>query len=161
MTPDTEQRIEVVRGALDPELSQRLVDFWVRHGVLDEAAARRRLAEVICVLFDDGGEIVGVNSSYADQAPLVGRKFWIYRRFLAPGADEGAERALLEAAQQELSRGFTGAPAEPVGLCVLIADRAMMERYPEAVWPDVGLLFAGYTQEGAQVRICYFEGARI
>lgn len=163
MRSPTEQRIEVVWRELDRELSNRLVDFWVRHGVLDEAGARRRLAEVICVLFDAEGEIAGVNSAYAAEAPLVGRRFWIYRRFLAPGsgAEAETERSLIRVARETLAREFTGALDEPLGLCVLISDRALMDRYPEAVWPDTGLLFAGYTPEGVQVRICYFEGARI
>ena len=161
MTSPTEQRIEVVWRGLDPELSNRLVDFWVGHGVLGEAAARQRLAEVICVLFDRDGEIAGVNSAYAAQAPLVGRSFWIYRRFLASAADAEAERLMIKAARDVLARQFSGAPDEPLGFCVLIQDRLTMERYPEAEWADVGMLFAGYTPEGVQVRIGYFEGARI
>ncbi|HYX12603.1 MAG TPA: hypothetical protein VE817_11480 [Candidatus Acidoferrum sp.] len=164
------QRVEVVRGRLDAALTGNLVAFWTGHGVLDEATARARLGEVICVRLGPGGEVVGVNSAFPDEAPVVGRRFWIYRRFLSPRADAEAEREMLEAARAELERGFTGAPGEPVGLCVLVADRALIARRPEAVWPlgDVsarwpggGLVFAGYTDSGVQVRVSYFEGARI
>ena len=155
------QRIEVVRGRLDAALAERLVAFWTANGVLTEQVARERLEQVVCIRFDADDEIVGVNSVYADRVPLVGRRFWVYRRYLAPGADEEAEPEMIEAARAELAQGFAGGPEEPLGLCVLVADPAVIERYPDAVWPAGGLLFAGYTDEGVQVRISYFEGARI
>ena len=49
----------------------------------------------------------------------------------------------------------------PVGVCVLVDDVELMRRHPEAVWPDTGFLFAGYQADGRQVRIRYFDGARI
>jgi hypothetical protein len=165
-----DQRTEVVRGRIDATLTGELIAFWTGHGVLDEATARERLADVICVRFGDDAQIVGVNSAYPAMAPLVGRRFWIYRRFLSPEADEHAEREMLEAARAELERSFTGVPGEPLGLCVLVADRALIARRPEAVWPlgdpdarwpGAGLVFAGYTEAGIQVRISYFEGATI
>jgi hypothetical protein len=164
------QRTEVVRGRLDAALTDSLVAFWTGHGALDEATARSRLNEVICVRLDPRGEVVGVNSAFADEAPLVQRRFWIYRRFLSPRADAEAEREMLEAARAELERDFRGAPGEPIGLCVLVADRGLIVRRPEAVWPlgdasapwpGGGLVFAGYADAGVQVRISYFEGARI
>lgn len=166
------QRTEVVRGRLDADLEERLVAFWTAHGALSEQTARERLSEVICVRLDTDERIVGVNSASAAQAPLVGRRFWIYRRFLAPEADQDADREMLAAARTELERGFSGAPGEPLGLCALVSDRDLIERRPEAVWPigepdpgapwpRGGLVFAGYAAGGVQVRISYFEGARI
>jgi hypothetical protein len=170
--PPSEQRTEVVRGRLDADLEERLVAFWTAHGALSEQTARERLSEVICVRLDPEEQIVAINSAYAGSAPLVGRRFWIYRRFLAPEADQDADREMLAAARTELERRFTGAPGEPLGLCALVSDRDLIERGPEAVWqlgepdpgapwPSGGLVFAGYAPGGVQVRISYFEGARI
>jgi hypothetical protein len=167
-----EQRIEVVRGRLNAELSDRLVEFWTAHRALAETEARERLNDVICICVDGEGGIVAVNSAYAGLAPLVSRRFWIYRRFVAPTAGEGADAAMLAAARTELERTFTGKAGEPVGLCVLVADPVVVESRPEAVWrvgarsaeaawPGDDLLFAGYAPAGVQVRISYFDGARI
>jgi hypothetical protein len=169
MESGTGQRTEVVRGRLDAQLSDRLVSFWTSRGALAEPEARARLGEVVCVRFDSGDEIVGVNSAYAGSAPLIGRPAWIYRRYLTPEADADAGQDMLAAAHSALESEFTGAPGEPLGLCVLVADRALIARRPEAVWPvgaeepelGAGLLFAGYTGEGVQVRISWFDGARI
>jgi len=153
-------RIEVLKGPPDPELSEKLVGFWTGRGVFNEAVARERLSKVVCVLFDDAGEIAGVNSADADMAPLVERRFWIYRRLVTSGVDAKTEQRMLEAATEELRRRFGAAPGEPVGVCLLISDRALMERHPEAVWSS-GFVFAGYTDQNVQVRIRYFEGATI
>ena len=81
-------RIKALDAGSDPELAERLVEFWTANGALDERTARARLGEVMCVLeAEDGGAIVGVNSAYAAEAPLVGRPFWIYRRFVLPAVD--------------------------------------------------------------------------
>lgn len=161
MASQTGQRTEVVRGRVDAELAERLVGFWTANGVLPEPIARRRLEQVVCVRRDDGGEIVATSSVYADEAPLVGRRCWIYRRYLGPRADAGAEAELLAAARDHLDEEFSGAPGEPIGLCFPIDDPALIAANPQAIWPDLGLVFAGYTERGAQVRVAYFEGARV
>jgi hypothetical protein len=152
-------RVEVVRGRLDEATSERLIAFWTSQGALDEVAARERLHQVVCVLYDSDGEVAGVNSAYEAIAPLVGRRFWIYRRFVPPGVGHDAELAMIGAAFDELARGREG--AGPVGLCVTITDRELMAARPEAIWPDVDLTFAGYSDQGAQIRIRYFDGAMI
>ena len=150
-----------MRGRLDEATSERLVEFWTAQGALTEAAARERLGQVACVLHDDEGEVAGVNSVYAATAPLLNRRFWIYRRFLRPGVDLQEDLAMIAATFEALANDFGGGSGDPVGLCALISQRELLEAHPEAIWPEVDLTFAGYTDDGAQVRIRYFEGAMI
>jgi hypothetical protein len=158
---DSEHSIDVVRGSLEPAVADELVGFWSEQGALSEAAARQRLAEVVCVLRDGEGEVAGVNSVYADRVELIGgRRFWIYRSFLRPDLrDAGPE--MIDAAFGALDEEFAATGDGPVGVCVLITDRDEMRRRPEAVWPGTSFIYAGYTPERAQVRIAYFEGATI
>lgn len=155
------QRTEVVRGRIDPDLRRRLLDFWDRHRALDPATAETRLEEVVCVRVDGEGAIVGINSAYPDLAPLVGLRLWIYRRFLSAQADADAERDMLEAAVAEFQRNFGDNPDEPIGICVLVREPGFIARFRDAVWSATGLFYAGYTQGGTQVRIRYFDGARL
>ena len=154
-------RVEAVWGKLDEETSSRLVEFWRTHGALDEAKARERLSQVVCVLYDDDEQVAGVNSVYKAEAPLIGRPFWIYRRFLAPGVDSGEELAMMAAAYEALAPGFSGGAGEPLGVCAVISGGAFLEANPEAIWPEADFTFAGYHETGAQVRIRYFEGAMV
>ena len=60
-----------------------------------------------------------------------------------------------------LEADFDPAGGGPVGLCLLISERAEIERRPEAEWRDPRILYAGYLADGSQVRIGYFEGAKV
>lgn len=156
-----EYNIEVVRGRLETSVGDELVSFWSEQGALSEAAARQRLAEVVCVLRDEDGAIAGVNSAFADRVALIGgRRFWIYRSFLRPGFEE-AGPAMIDAAHEALEEEFTATGEGPLGLCVLIGDEEEMRRRPEAVWPGTNFIYAGYLPDRRQVRIGYFEGAKI
>ena len=151
--------IEVVRGRLDDERAQRLLDFWAREGVMAEDEGRRRLAQVICLVLDPAGEIAGSNSAYVGPVPTLGnRPFWIYRSHLRP---EAAEQwaGLAQTAFHVLEAEAT--PEGPLGLCMLVADRDLLARYPEAIWLWPRALYAGYTAEGRQVRIRWFETAMV
>jgi hypothetical protein len=157
----SEGAIEIVRGRLEPAVADELVAFWSEQGALTEAAARQRLAEVVCVLRDGDGRIAGVNSAFADRVDTIaGRRFWIYRSFLRP--DRGDDwPGMVDAAFAALDEEFRATGEGPIGLCVPIRDRREMMRRPDAVWPGTSFLYAGYSPAGAQLRVAYFEGALI
>ena len=152
--------IEVIRSGAE-EHADELIAFWSAHGALDEGEARRRLPEVVCVLRDATGAIVGVNSVYANVIGIIGREFWIYRTFIAPGPGVAAAPAMVQAAFDALEAEHDPEGGGPVGLALLIDDPATISERPEAVWPEAGLMYAGYTDDLQQIRIAYFEQARI
>lgn len=155
------ERIEVVRGRLDDQRSDSILRFWEEQGALVGEDARRRLPEVVCALLAGDGRVAGVNSVYPQQVDLIGgRLFWIYRSRFAPDAAE-ADQRMFKAAFETLQEEFDPDRGGPIGLCLLISDRAEMKRHPEAEWPDPRTLYAGYLPNGAQVRIAYFAGAKI
>lgn len=153
--------IETVRGALAGERAEEVMAFWRSQGALSEATAAKRLREVICLLRAEGA-VVGVNSAFAKEVELIGgRRFWVYRSRLAPGVPPEAGDRMIAAAFAALEADFDPGSGDPIGLCVLIGDRAEMLRRPEAEWRDPRILYAGYLADGRQVRIGYFEGAKI
>jgi hypothetical protein len=161
VTAAKEHRIEAVRGRMTAHLADRVLGFWSRYDALEEAVARERLSQVVCVLLDEVDRIVGVNSVFERRVELVGsRRFWIYRAFLAPGVPQELHRTMAEAAHRALDENYRPGPGEPIGIC-LFADADSVRRDPETVWPATGMLHAGYLPDGRQVRVGYFEGARI
>jgi hypothetical protein len=156
-----ENRIEVVRGTFDESKGADVLAFWSERGALSEMTAGQRLAEVICVLRDSAGSVVGVNSASERRIPLFGtRRLWVYRTLLADGASDSYMR-MLAAARSALEAEFDPDGDDPLGLCVFISDTEVMRSHPEAIWPDSGMLHAGYLPDGRQIRIGYFEGARV
>jgi hypothetical protein len=153
--------IDVVRGRLSAATGEQLVRFWTVHGLLDEATARARLPEVVCVATGGDGEVVGVNTVFAERVPLIGgRRFWMYNSALLASA-AGAAPELLRTAFRALDAAYVPDGDEPVGLCLLVGDREELRRRPEAEWTDPRLVYAGYLPDGRQVRIGYFAGATI
>jgi hypothetical protein len=152
--------IEVVRGRMDDARSRDLLEFWAAHGALAGAEARQRLEEVVCVLRTTGDGIVGACSVHSADVPLIGgRRFWVFRSLLPGAASEHAPE-MIRACFGALEAEFDGAPGSPLGLCVLL-DEAERGRRPEAEWPDPRMIYAGYLDDGRQVRIAYFDGACI
>jgi hypothetical protein len=154
-------RIEIVRGRLSDERADQVRRFWASQGALDEATAAERLTEVVCVLLDASGEVAGVNSVYRSDLPLIGnRPFWIYRSLLLPEAAEAAA-SMIMVAFNALEAEFDPSADEPLGLCVLVKDPSEIARHPEAEWLWPWLFYAGYLEDGSQVRLFYFGGARV
>jgi hypothetical protein len=152
--------VEVVRGHLTEERAEEILDFWLRSGALPAEAGRERLESVVCLAVDDGGEVVGVNSVEDRMAPSVGRRFWVYRRLLTEYDDDLAS-AMFNAAFEALAEEFDGGDAGPIGLCLAVEDRETMVRQPEAIWPETGLVFAGYLPDDRQLRLRYFRSATV
>ena len=152
--------IETVRGRLSAERADQLLRFWSDHGALEGEAARRRLREVVCVALDGDGQVAGVNSAYPQDVAVVGRRFWVYRSLLPPEASS-AEPGMINAAFAALEEEHNPGGEGPIGLCVPVADPAEIVRRPEVLWPDTELMFAGYGPDGTQMRVRYFDDARV
>jgi hypothetical protein len=147
--------IEVVRGELDDQRSKQIIGFWAEHGALEEDAARARLPGVVSVALDESGDVVGVNSVYAETPPPLGRRVWVYRSFVAEDSDELRQR-MFNTAFEALESEFEPGQGGPMGVCMLVSEAAEIERRPEAIWPEEGLIFAGYLDDGSQVRVRWF-----
>ena len=153
--------IEVVRGRLSEERADQILRFWAHESRLDEAEARRRLAEVVCVFVDEGGEVAGVNSVYdADIELLAGRRMWVYRSLLGPEA-EPRWREMIQFTFQALDLEFRPGRQGPIGLAVPIAADQHPGQLPDAEWMWPRLTYAGRFGDGRQLRIRYFGGARL
>ena len=83
----------------------------------------------------------------------------MYRNVLDQIVAEQAP-AMIRGTFDALAAEFDGASGSPVGLCVLAGPDLRRQR-PEAEWTDPRMLYAGYSPEGLQVRVAYFDGAVI
>jgi hypothetical protein len=148
-----------VRGRLSDERGAQLVDFWLREGALDEATARERLKDVVCVMLDRDGTVAGSSSVYrADVELLGGRPFWVQRSFM-PSAPADAWPALAHHAFHALEAEYRRTAGGPVGLCMPVGDTERLAQHPEALWLWPVSFYAGYLPDGRQLRARYFEGS--
>jgi hypothetical protein len=149
-----------VRGRLSSACADELLAFWADQRALPEDEARRRLSEVVCALRRDGA-VAGVSSVYpADVALIGGRRFWVYRSLLTqPVRDDAA--AMIRASFRALDSEFAGEPDSPIGLCAMLAPAQRRDLPAQADWPDPRTVYAGYLEDGRQVRVAYFDRANI
>jgi hypothetical protein len=152
-------RVEVVRERVRGELAAEIDRFWASR----PDAELRSAAEVVCVLRSPDGELAGTASARPRQVVMVGnRTFWSFDAVLDDAAGDEDFFALLAACFGDLAEAFAaGGEAGPVGVALLVADRGLLERNPEAIWPRAGFLYAGFAPDGRQLRLRYFEDARI
>jgi len=156
---DESTKIVPARGGLDDAGAGEALEFLRQAGGLNEETARHWLSEVVCLALE-GERIVGVSTAHPASVALIGgRPFWLYRSVLVPPADDRWNE-MFNCAFDVLAGEFAGNPAY-IGLCALIEDPAELGGGPEVVWPETELMFAGYLEDGRQVRLRYFWGAQI
>jgi hypothetical protein len=152
--------IEVVRHRITGALEQELLEFWSERGALTGERARKRIAEAVCVA-RVGGKLAGVCSAYRANIPLVGgRLFWVYRSLLdKPLAGQAHE--MIRATFEALDADCDGSPGSPIGLCLLLAGAEELRLRTAAEWSEPPMIYAGYLDDGRQVRIGYFRDAKV
>ncbi len=138
-----------------------LLGFWALNGAIEGEAALARLPHVVCLLRDADGNVAASSGALAQAMPEVGgRRFWLLRCFTPSShAREALESILLCAWDVLEARAAAG--ESPLGVCFALADPGVIATRDEAVWPESKLLFAGWTTAGEQLRVRYFEGAKI
>jgi hypothetical protein len=117
-----------------------------------------RTEGAVCRAVDDDGREVGACSvsEVAPQPP--GRPVWAYESDIND-ASEDLQQRMFTAAFDVLESEYKATGSGPIGVCLLISDPDEIARRPEAIWPEEGLIFAGYLDDGTQVRIRWFWDA--
>ncbi len=164
MTSTSAHTLQRVLGQPDEALARELLDFWSARNALTPEQGHQRLPEVVALLRNAAGEIVGVNSiGSARLALFANQRMHIYRCLLTEQAAEPADwLTLLLAGCDMLAEGVHPAgEGNEIGLLVRIARPELQRAWPEAIWPRTGLVHAGFTDRGHQLRVRYHDDARI
>lgn len=159
-----ESNIEPVRGRLDESVAASLREFWQRQGVLDDGQARARLPRVLTRMVDAEGHTVGSNSATPARIPAIANQWMLVYRGLISEEFLSPERwmAMLSAAWDVLiDEREQGIDVHCVGVLVPLADESIEQAWPQLVWPETEFFHAGRAQNGAALRVRYFEDARI
>jgi hypothetical protein len=148
-------RLKLVYGQLPPAGAEAIVAMWLAAGVLPEAEARRRVAEVACVVYDPGGRVVGVNTVYPARLQVDGPAYYFYRTFLLPEARAlmGLPRAMLRLAMEHLRARRDGL----AGLVVVTENPKLMRRAVIARLAALGFRRLGKDPRGYDVWCFRFD----
>jgi hypothetical protein len=164
-TTDTLPQIET-RAAWrrnDPELERDVVGFWRRLGILPPDVVPEARAKELCSLTYVDGEVAAVSTATLEVLPHLRARFAMVRIAVAP---EHRRRhfavSLIVAAKGLLEQWSLENPQENVkGVAAFIQAANIEELKRLPVWPRSGLSLVGYTTDGQQIRVAWFEHARL
>lgn len=151
----------------DAAIAAKAVALWKRLGVLPgDISAEERAGQLSAAAFD-GDTLVGVGTIALAELPQLRRRFGFFRCLVAP---EHRQRHLARRlgihAIQVLGEWSKSNPQEKVlGLAAIIENPKLEETSKLPVWsaPGIknGLVLIGHTRRGDQIRVSWFEHARL
>ncbi|MBV2209119.1 MAG: hypothetical protein KUL77_06110 [Thermomonas sp.] len=150
--------------AVTPELAKELIDFWRDTGAIaDEAAAKQRVQQVVCVARDGEGKLCGVGTAIIKVIPRLRQPMYYYRQFFAKTLrGKHQELAFFQRCKQVLQEYNTAlAQTESLGILLEIENEKIAVAYKQAVIPGFDAVFIGYSPRGLQLRVSYFDNAEL
>ena len=145
-----------------PELADELVAFWLENQALgDEASARQRTEQAICIARDENGKLQGVSTGVIRVLPRLRQPMYYYRQFFARSLrGQHQELAFYRRAKQILQDYNAGLDkAESLGILLEVENAKIAAAYKRAHEPGFDATFIGYSPRGLQLRVSYFEDA--
>lgn len=147
-----------------PELQAELVAFWSAHkAIADAGVATARARQAVCIARDGEGRIVGVGTAFVRVLQRLRQPMYYYRQFFAPEyRGQGQAMPFFNRARQILQAHNAALPvAESLGVLLEVESALLATRYDLAHVAAADSTFIGYSPRGLQLRVSYFEGARL
>ena len=145
-----------------PELADELVAFWLENQALgDEASARQRTEQAICIARDENGKLQGVSTGVIRVLPRLRQPMYYYRQFFARSLrGKHQELPFYRHCKQVLQDYNADLPvAESLGILLEIENSKIAAAYKRAIEPGFDAVFIGYSPRGLELRVSYFENA--
>ena len=155
--------IITVWNKVGPELEAELTRFWIDHkAMLDESKAAGRASQVVCIA-RDGDRLVGVSTAYPRIVPLLRQPMYYYRNYISPDyRGSGLSIPFIYKSFEEIERQEAAKEqALCIGVILSIENQRLIKHYDQARWSQSGFVYAGISRDNAQLRVRYFEGARL
>ncbi|MFC5569031.1 hypothetical protein ACFPN1_02990 [Lysobacter yangpyeongensis] len=164
MNTETSFEITPVWKSVTPELSEELIGLWSRNKAIDDPVrARARASQAVCITRDGSGAICGVGTAIVRVLPRLRQPLYFYRQFFAPEFRGQKQTVPFFNRARRILQDYNAALATPESLGVLLElENPMLARhYTRAYEPAGDSAFIGYSPKGLQLRVSYFEGARL
>lgn len=140
-----------------------VLSFWKRHGGPVGDVAEQRLKQLVYVVRNESGAVVGASTAFKGYVKQLRNHFFIFRLMIAPESRiPGLTSRLLVSTREylELIHQQEGQDI-PIGLLTVVQNEKLKKFRNEAIWPASKMVYIGNTPEGHHIRVYYFKGARI
>jgi hypothetical protein len=142
---------------------EAVLAFWKSEGALtNDAQATERLRQIVLHARDENGEIAGVCTAVPLTHPRIGQPVYYYRCFI--GKTWRKSRLLMFMAVHAVKalEEYAAAHDYPcIGVLVELENDRFTRKWRMPVWPYVPFVYIGTSQRNCELRVCYFNGARL
>lgn len=148
----------------DPKHAEDAKAFWESLGLVSGPERERRVSELIAIA-RQGGEVVAVSTASLGMLPQLKARFAIYRCAVSPAFRRHALSYRISGWSRERLEEWSAAHPEEavVGMAAIIQAQEYRIKQHEPTWPEhnLHLNLVGYTQRGEQIRVAWFNHARV
>lgn len=162
MNTDASFEIVPVWKNVTYELSVELINLWERSGaIVDPDEAALRAGQAVCIARDANGTICGVGTAVIRVLPRLRQPMYFYRQFFAPEFRGHRQTVPFFIRAKQVLEDHNKALAVPESLGVLmeLENSQLATRYTFAT--EAGTVFIGYSPRGMQLRVSYFNNAKL
>jgi hypothetical protein len=146
----------------DARLEADALDFWKRMGNLPEGVSPEARARELVVGCYKDDVLIGVQTATIVRLDFVRARFLMLRSAVDPEARRGhASSTMSYYTRDHLEAWAAEHPEENIaGIAAIMESRQLTELQREPIWPRTGLAIAGFTPDGRQIRISWFNEIR-
>jgi len=148
----------------DSAIERDATAFWQNEGLLPpKATLDERLSELCMAGYDETGQMIAVATAKIRHVDFLGCKLAMFRCAVAKDKRRNLLASVITAHARELLEQWSLAhPEEEVmGMSTVVQSRALDELSRRAMFRASRLAFIGWTQQGEQMRVAWFEHGRI
>ncbi|MBA4209255.1 MAG: hypothetical protein C0454_06980 [Parvibaculum sp.] len=140
----------------DPKLEADAIALWQKHGILPPGVNPQERARELCCLAYEDGELAGISTVVMERyRPLLNKRFGFARVFVSPDFEQQELAIGLATECRRLLEAWSVAnPHEELHGMAAVYQSPKLGRYPVG---KSGLTLVGFTPEGHQLRIAWFN----
>ena len=151
----------------DARIAADAIDLWKRLDALPANLDPAVRAKELCAAAYLGRELIGVSTMVLETLPQLRCRLGFFRCLVAPEhRQQGLARKLGIHSRALLAQWSEDNPREKVlGMATIVESPALDAFSKIPIWPSApglnGLALVGYTRAGRQIRVWWFEHARL
>lgn len=147
----------------DPAIEADAKALWRRLALLPEGVdPDLRADEIICAAYV-GDAMASVATAFVREIEFLKARFAMFRCVVAPEfRRHSVSRQIARVAREILEKwSFDHPDVDVAGMATVVQSREIAGKPRGAVWRSSGLVLVGYTPADEQIRVAWFDHARV
>jgi hypothetical protein len=155
--------LKTVWRSADATTERDVLAFWREHKLLPADVNLADRLKDICVVAYDGERVIGVSEASLSYLERVRARVAMHKASVAPDRRrENIAVSMQQAFRQTVEEWSKAHPEEKVmAVASIVATRNLGDLGRKPVFPRAQMTLIGYTSQGEQIRIGWFEHAEV